>query len=111
MKNLNYLNYFFVGLPITLCLLGFIDGSFMYFGLLFMICTGFFQVLVGIKLLVDEPKNWCLRTYLISVVLFFSLAFFGYQNQQFIYILYSIPPLLAIYLSILIYKKANPWTH
>lgn len=110
MKNLNYLNYFFVGLPITLCLLGFIDGSFMYFGLLFTICTGFFQVLVGIKMLLNEPKNWYFRAYIISVFLFFVLLLIGYESEPTIYILYSIPipPILAIYLSILIYKKANP---
>lgn len=107
MKNLNYLNYFFVGLPTALCLLGLIDGAFMYFGLLFTMCTGFFQVVVGIKLLVNEPENWYLRAYIICVVLFFALAFSSYENRQFIYFIYAIPTLLAIYLSVIIYKKAN----
>lgn len=110
MKNLNYLNYFFVGFPLGLCLLGFIDATFMYFGLLFTMCTGFFQVLVAIKMLLTEPENWYLRAYLISVFLFFVILLTGYKSAPTMYFLYSIPipPILAIYLSILIYKKANP---
>jgi phosphatidylserine synthase len=114
MKNLNYLNYFFVGLPITLILLGFLidphQGNLIGYGLVSSMFTGLFQFVIGLKMLIDEPYDKHLQIYITAVILFFALWFtnakIGYYN--FItYTLFSIPPTLAIYLSIIIYKKAN----
>lgn len=114
MKNLNYLNYFFVGIPILLILLGYItnesSGNLIGYGLLFTILTGLFQIIIGIKMLIDEPNDKMLQIYIISVILFFTI---WWLNVQFIYsdklyfILMFIPAVLATYLSIIIYKKRN----
>ena len=108
MKNLNYLNYFFVGFPIALCLIGFADNDFLCFGLLSTTLKGLFQVIVGIKMLQDEPNDKNLQIYIIAVIAFFATLFiiskvglYDWIN----YILLSVPPILAIYLSIIIYKK------
>ncbi|MES2545417.1 MAG: hypothetical protein V4548_11060 [Bacteroidota bacterium] len=110
MKNLNKLNYFFVGLPITLCLIGIINQEFLLFGLLFSMLTGIFQVIAGMGMLIKEPNNKYLKTYVIAVIIFFLLWFInskiGYQNTI-TFILIGTPPILAIYLSIIIYKKAH----
>jgi hypothetical protein len=114
MKNLNYLNYFFVGIPALLISLGYItnqsSGNLIGCGLLFMILTGLFQIVIGIKMLIDEPKDKMLQIYIISIILFFMTLII---NGLILYsdILYFglllVPPILAIYLSIIIYKKAN----
>jgi hypothetical protein len=110
MKNINYLNYFFVGVPTILCLIGTLNDSFLFFGLLTTILTGFFQVTIGLKMLIDEPNNKSLINYIVGVLTFFILWFIisiiEYQNPMF-YILISMPPILAIYLSIIIHKKAT----
>ena len=114
MKNLNYLNYFFVGTPALLISLGYLtnqnSGNLIGCGLLFMILTGLFQVIIGIKMLIDEPDDKMLQIYTALVTLFFVTWFVNAQifNNDIIYlILLFIPPVLAIYLSILIYNKAN----
>jgi uncharacterized membrane protein len=110
MKILNYLNCFFVGIPTILCLIGILNDNFLFFGLLSTIITGLFQVTIGLKMLVDEPNNKSLVNYIIGVVAFFILWFISsvidFQNTMF-YILISTPPVLALFLSIIIYKKAN----
>jgi hypothetical protein len=112
MKNLNYLNYFFIGIPVVLISLGFItnqgSGNLIGYGLLFTILTGLFQVVIGMKMLIEKPQDKGLQIYIVSVVIFFLTLFI---NAKILYsdILYSIliflPGLLAIYFSILIYKK------
>lgn len=114
MKNINYLNYFFVGIPTLLISLGYItnesSGNLIGYGLLFMILTGLFQVIIGIKILIDEPHDKMLQVYIASVILFFVAwiinALILYSDILY-FILIFIPPVLAIYLSIIIYKKAN----
>jgi phosphatidylserine synthase len=113
MKNLNYLNYFFVGLPITLILMGFLidphQGNLIGYGLFSTILTGLFQVVIGIQMLIDEPKNKSLKIYTVSVILFFLIWLLNVQflNSDILYfILLFIPPVLSLFLSIIIYKKA-----
>ncbi len=114
MKVLNYLNYFFVGIPIVLILFGYLSnqssGNLIGCGLLFMILTGLFQVIIGTKMLIDEPNDKMLQIYIVSVILFFGTWFINgliLYSDILYFILLFIPPVLAIYLSILIYKKAN----
>ena len=114
MKAINYLNYFFVGLPITLILLGFLiaphQGNLIGYGLFSTIFTGLFQVVIGIQMLIDEPHDKMLQTYIAIVILFFVILLFNVLNLNsdiLYFILLFIPPVLAIYLSLLIYKKAN----
>ncbi|MGJ8592511.1 MAG: hypothetical protein ACSHXF_08180 [Aquaticitalea sp.] len=109
MRIAHHLNLFAVGLPVMLCLLGILDEQFLFYGLISTMLTGFIQVIIGIKLFLDEPKNKCLQIYLISVAVFFFLwvVFANAQNyfKPLIYILLAMPPTLAIYLTIIIIKK------
>ena len=112
MKNVNYLNYFFVGVPALLILLGLLDnrsfGFLIGYGLLFSILTGLFQLTIGGCMLLEEPRNKNLQLYIIGVFLYFTfLCFNPFSNHDFkTYFLLGTPALLAFYLSILIYKKA-----
>ena len=110
MKTLNYLNYFFVGVPITLSLIGIINDEFSLFALISMIATGIFQVVIGIKMLIDDPRNKHLITYICGVFTFFILWYLNknhFRIDTVTSLLFSMPPLLALYLSVIIYKKAN----
>ncbi len=78
--------------------------------MLALIPIGIFQVIIGIKMLVNEPQDKNLKIYVVSVFLFFislvvisKLELYNFLN----YILFGVPPILAFYLSILIYKKAH----
>ncbi|MBS7255361.1 hypothetical protein [Flavobacterium branchiicola] len=110
MKNINYLNYFFVGIPALIFLLAFLEIiDFTVFGLLFSILTGLFQVTIGGCMLSDEPKNKHLQTYIVGVVLYFVIICINpiSSHDLKIYFLTGIPAILAFYISILIYKKAH----
>ncbi len=114
MKILNYLNCFFVGLPVTLILLGFLinpqEGNLIGYGLFLTILAGLFQVVIGIQMLIDEPKDKYLKIYIVSVILFFLIWLLNAQflNSDILYfILMFIPLVLTLFLSIIIYKKAN----
>jgi hypothetical protein len=108
MKNLNYLNYFFVGMPLFLYLISAINIAFLCFAMLSTILTGIFQVTIGIKMLMDEPQDKNLQIYIISVVLFFFSVIMIYKFELYDFLnftVFGIPPIIAIYLSIIIYKK------
>ncbi len=109
MKQIHYFNMFAVGLPITLCLLGLLDETFLFYGLVSTILTGLIQLIIGINMFIDEPKSRSLTIYLSSVVFFFLLWFLsGYTpkySEELICILLAIPPILAIFLTIIIIKK------
>ncbi|KQB43362.1 hypothetical protein [Flavobacterium aquidurense] len=114
MKAINYLNYFFVGLPILLITAGIITpdkgGELVGCGLLSTILTGLFQLIFGIKMLMDEPEDKNLQKYVNGVIFFFLLWFVNgvILNFEFIYlILFMLPILLAGYFSLITYKKAH----
>jgi hypothetical protein len=115
MKTINYLNYFFVGLPLLLVVLGILtkesNGNLIGTGLLFTILTGLFQLVFGIKMLIDEPQDKNLKYYFRGVVLFFSLWFINglMFNIEIVYfIIFILPIILAIFFSTITYKKAHP---
>ncbi|MBB4803766.1 hypothetical protein HNP37_003841 [Flavobacterium nitrogenifigens] len=114
MKAINYLNYFFVGTPFILILFGLLSnessGNITGSGFLFLILTGLFQVIFGIKMLIDEPKDKNLQYYITGVCFFFVLWFINgfILNYQILYfILFVIPIILAIFFSTITYKKAH----
>lgn len=75
-----------------------------------LILTGLFQITVAIKMICKEPHNKHLQIYTISVILFFLLVIMIYKLELYHFvnfIIFGIPPFLAIYLSIIIYKKAQ----
>jgi apolipoprotein N-acyltransferase len=111
MKNINKLNYFFVGVPTILCLAGIFNEKFLFFGMLSTILTGLFQVVMAIKMLIDEPHNKQLQIYIAAVVFYFTtwIVFPEIEYKNILkFGLVIIPILLAFYLSIIIYKKARP---
>ena len=109
MKAIKNINTFAIGLPFLILLTYPIAKESAYFFALFStMATGFIQVLLAIKLIVREPSNRNLQIYFAGVIFFFCLWFINsqiYYNDTIDYILFGIPPVLAIYLSILIYKK------
>ena len=110
MKNLFRLNLAFIGFPILLCLLGIFDPSFVFWGFLSTILTGLFQVVVGIGMLKDAPKDKNLQRYAALVVLFFfgwlACSFIDYGDIPMNF-LFALPPFLAAYLTYIIYQKRN----
>ena len=114
MKAINYLNYFFVGTPVLLIAFGILtnesSGNITGSGFLFLIVTGLFQVVFGIKMLIDEPKDKSLQYYIKGVGCFFTIwiingVFLSYEIIYFI--LFTMPFILAIYFSTITYKKAH----
>ncbi|MBF7090731.1 hypothetical protein IUY40_04130 [Flavobacterium sp. ALJ2] len=108
MKAINYLNFFFVGLPVVLGIAGIIHEVFPILGILATILTGLFQVIIAIKMIIDEPHDKNLQIYITSVILYFTTCI-TFPKIEYIpilkYGLVLIPILLAIYLSVIIYKK------
>jgi hypothetical protein len=113
MKYLKSLNYFFVGTPIILTIIGLLSGGelehLIIFGLMFTMATGAFQLLAGISLAIIYPKATAWHYYLAGVVLFFSSWFIIVQtntlNEVIIGILLATPVLLACYFTIILEKN------
>ena len=110
MKTIKNANLFAIAIPLLILVTYPIykEGSLL-FALLSTMITGFIQVIIGLKLLFDEPTNRHNQIYIGTTIAFFTLWFIntkiGY-NDVITYILLPIPVILAIYLSILIYKKS-----
>lgn len=106
MKDINRMNYFMMGIPVSLIVAGQIFKSELWLiGALLTILTGGYQVIVGIGIFVDSGfKDQWMKIYLSGVALFFSLWII--TNWQWII---AIPPLLAVYFSaiVFIYAKKN----
>jgi heme A synthase len=110
MKNLFKLNLFFIGVPSILMAIGIANDKYLFYGLLFSILTGLFQVVVGLKMASNYRNDNGPKIYLLGVVLYFTLWFiFSSINYKYYshYILFIMPAILALYLSVLIYKKIN----
>jgi len=112
MKAIKILNTIAIATPFALLLMEVIfrDGGFAMFALLSTMFTGFVQVILGIILLIKFPKYMYYQIYLTGVVGYFVLWFISSEfdlQDGFAYFLFSIPPCLAVYLSVLIYKLPN----
>lgn len=112
MKPIKHINTFAILLPFILVLIGIIvndsAGNYIGYALFSTMLTGFLQVILGLTLFFRRPNNKPIISYLSAVILFFLL---WYLNANFIdsdvltYCLFAVPPILAIYLSIIIYKS------
>lgn len=112
MKIIKYINTFALSLPIILALIGIIindsAGNYIGYALFSTMLTGFLQVILGLILFFRRPNHKSIIIYLTAVILFFLL---WYLNANFIasdaltYCLFIVPPVLALYLSLIIYKK------
>ncbi|MFH6998955.1 hypothetical protein ACHRVZ_13545 [Flavobacterium sp. FlaQc-57] len=111
MKIIKYINTFAIGLPFLILLTWpFFEEGALIFALLSTMLTGLLQFLLAIKMLADNPNDKELQYYTLGVISFFLLwlvnHLIGY-NIFINYILCPAPLLLAIYLSMIIYKKVD----
>jgi len=109
MKIIKYINTFAITLPFLILITCSIFGDdAIYVSLFSTIITGIIQIILGLILLLKNPRNKFIQAYLISVILFFVLWYFNvsiYYIDFLTFILVPIPLILAIYLSVLIYRK------
>jgi hypothetical protein len=110
MKIIKNLNTLAIGIPIFILLFGIISKGALMLSVISTILTGFIQLILGIILLFKFKENIHYKIYFISVIILFSLWIWSptiNKVDYFTYTLIYIPPILAIYLSILIYKTPN----
>lgn len=109
MKNLKLANSISIAIPIILLIYGIFDGIGFYLSAYSMVITGLIQLIIGVIFWIKFKEDLNIKIYFTLVLLFFSTWYF---NENIFYIdeltwpLISTPPLLAIYLSVIIYKKA-----
>ena len=110
MKTIKNANIFALAIPLLILITYPIyKESSLLFALVSTMITGFIQVIIGLKLLFDEPSARHNQIYISATIMFFTLWFINAQigyNDIITYMLLPIPLILAIYLSILIYKKS-----
>lgn len=112
MKTVKIINTIAVATPFVLLLMDSIvrNEGFAMFALLSTMFTGFVQVVLGLFLMIKFPKNRYYQIYIAAVIVYFALWFIGIElnlKDGFAYFLCIIPPCLAVYLSVLIYKRPN----
>jgi hypothetical protein len=111
MKTITKINYAFILLPILLGILGAFNEQFLYYLLLSFIPLGIFQVGVAILHSKQFNKNLHYRLYTYGVMLFFSLAFTAQFWWDYLEpyggIVCALPPILAIYFSIILHNKTK----
>ncbi len=108
MKTIKHLNTIAIGIPLILTILSIIDNGLIILAIYSTIITGVIQVLLGLIILIKEPRNKYIIIYFLVVIAFFSLWYFNVKSvysDLLTFTLFPIPLILAIYLSILIYKK------
>lgn len=108
MKTIKNINTFAVILPFAILFTyPFIQEGALIFSLLSTMITGFLQFCIGVKMLVDNPRNKDLQLYMTGVIVFFILWFINTEinyNDILSFVSFSMPPILAIYLTLIIYK-------
>lgn len=108
MKTVKTINTIAIGLPLSLLLISIIANEMLFFAAYSTMITGAIQVLLGLFLFVKEPSNKLVIAYLLIVAAFFLLWYYnatiGYSDFLST-ILFPIPLVLAVYLSIIVYKK------
>lgn len=109
MKIIKYINTFAIALPFLIALTyPIIEENAIFLSLYSTKVTGFVQVILGITLFFKNPKDKFFKAYLISLLLFFGLWYFNmnvYYVNFLTNFLLPIPLILAVYLSVLIYKR------
>lgn len=97
-----------IGIPLILSLIGVFFNELLFFAALSTMLTGIIQVLLGIFKLSESENKKHYTIYIIGVNIFFLLWYFNATinyNDILTFILFPIPLLLCIYLSVLIYKE------
>lgn len=111
MRVIKYINTFAISLPFLVAF-AYVKYGFdaIIVSLYSTMVTGFIQVVLGIILFIHNPVNKFIQAYSSAVLLFFALWYF---NVCFYYLdfltsfLVPTPLILAIYLSILIYRRKH----
>lgn len=102
MKALKALNTSALAIPLGIGLFGIIDDSCLIYAAVSTMATGFIQVMVGFFFWSERPKSIPIMIYLALVLVFFLLLKF--TDLQWIW---TMPPALCIYLSILVYSQKS----
>lgn len=109
MKTIKYINTFAISLPFAILLAyPIFKETVFFFSLYSTMLTGLLQIALGLILFFKNTKNLAVIIYLTAVILFFLLWYLNathFDLNELTYFLFVVPPTLAIYLSILIYKK------
>ena len=103
MKSINYLNYFLTGIPALLIIIGYLTDSDLWMaGALFSILTGLFHIVVGVSFCIETNCKPLYLFYVLGVIAFFNLwSVTDWETVM------PIPPVLELYISLLIYFKAK----
>lgn len=96
MKAIKVLNTIALGIPIFITLCGLFENGLL--ALLSTMATGLIQIILAFKYWQEYPKNVFIKIYFFGVALFFLLLFFFNENW-----IWYLPPILCLYLSLLIY--------
>lgn len=100
MKAIKNLNIIALSIPLFISLFALFENGLFVLALLSTMITGAIQILLAIKYWQEHPKNVLIKIYFLGVTLFFLLLYFYVTNW-----IWCLPPLLCIYLSVLIHTN------
>lgn len=98
MKAIKTLNTIALCIPIFISLFAIFELGLLALALLSTMVTGLIQIILAFKYWQENTKNIFINIYFFIVALFFF--FLCYSNESWIWYL---PPVLCLYLSLLIY--------
>lgn len=111
MRAVQNINTLAISLPLLiLASYPFINEDAIVYSLLSTLITGVIQIILSIYLFVIDYKRVKIKIYLVCVITFFSIWFISNEIRaldQIGVILIFIPPVLAYYLSNIIYSKSK----
>lgn len=103
MRTLKILNTIALLIPLTCCLLGFIEETFFYLTFYTIAITGILQLAIAIAFIIKEPKNGYIQLYFVGLIITFIVLLFS----RFINLFWILPCMLCLYLSIIIYATPS----
>ena len=103
MKGLKVLNTIAIGIPISFALLSLINDSYLMTALVSTMATGFLQIVIGFIFWFEYPKNIAIKIYFAGVAFFFISSWLSYFDSW----IWFLPPVLCLFLSILIYTLSS----
>lgn len=102
MKIIKALNTIAIGIPIILTILSIIDNALIILAIYSTMITGGIQVILGLIIIIKEPRNKYIILYFLVVIAFFILWYFNSKiihSDILTFTLFPIPLLLAIYIN------------
>ncbi|WP_438965885.1 hypothetical protein [Flavobacterium sp.] len=98
--KLKALNTIALFIPIFIGLLGLMAEGLFILAALSTMVTGLIQVVLGILYWIKFPKSISIKIYFLIVIIFFLLLFSKIADNW----IWFLPPILCLYLSILVYS-------